>query len=205
MRTCNKCITAKCVDEFRQRRGKPISICKACEREKQREYYWNSPDKHRKRSADNMRKQRSNPKRGDEIRAKQREYYHSKGKNREKRYISDMRQNEPWRWRARNLKRNASQHITEGWLRRQFDEQEGRCVLSGRELDIQTLHVDHITPKSIGGSDELSNLRLVTPEANLAKSGLTDEQFISLCRDVLAAQIPEMIGYAILEAERAAA
>lgn len=201
MRKCSKCQVEKPNSEFRVRRGKPISICKQCEREKQREYYWSNPKKYREVAAKSMRKQRQNPKRAEEIRSKAREYYHAKGKYREAEYYREMKDKTPWRWRARNLARNISKEITEDWLREKWSEQNGLCALSGREMEVLTFHVDHIVPRNLGGGDDLGNLRLVTPEANAAKGGMTDDDLIALCRDILKTQIPEMIGYAILEAE----
>lgn len=63
-------------------------------------------------------------------------------------------------------------------------KQRGRCALSGRKLD-RTAHVDHRLPVSRGGSNELDNLQFLSPEVNIAKSNLTDSEFIKLCMDVV--------------------
>lgn len=201
MKACNKCQTERSLDEFRIRRGKHISVCRDCERVAQRKYYWAKPEKHRKKSAENMRRVRADPTKRAEHLKKQRAYYHSSAKFRERIYHQEIKETQPWLWRARNLKRNASSQITETWLRDQFEKQSGLCALSGRYLDVRTFHVDHIVPKKHGGTDDLANLRLVSPEANMAKSGLLDAELISLCRDILRTQIPELIGHAILKAE----
>ena len=73
------------------------------------------------------------------------------------------------------------------WIGAILTRQEGKCGLSGRKLDLQNLaeiHIDHVLPKSRGGSDVPGNLRLVCAEANRAKGDLTDDEFLSLCQDV---------------------
>jgi len=70
-------------------------------------------------------------------------------------------------------------------LARLYKAQRGYCALSGRRLRKGGIHLDHIVPKSKGGTDELSNLRWVCEEANLAKRNLLDADFFSLCIDVV--------------------
>lgn len=60
-----------------------------------------------------------------------------------------------------------------------------RCFLSGRPLTPSNVSVDHLVPLSRGGSQDASNLRLVTRGANQAKSNLLLEEFVELCRDVV--------------------
>ena len=73
---------------------------------------------------------------------------------------------------------------------REFIEEKfkGKCYLSGREVDLDSassFHFDHIVPKSKGGTNELDNLGVCTPEVNVAKGDLSVEEFIELCKDVL--------------------
>lgn len=75
------------------------------------------------------------------------------------------------------------------------DTFSGRCYLSGRPFDLDdtgTFHFDHIIPSSAGGSNKIENLGLCVPEANEAKSGLSVDEFIDLCKDVL-----EYNGYSV--------
>lgn len=65
-----------------------------------------------------------------------------------------------------------------------WKRQRGRCALSGRKLD-RTAHIDHIIPRSRGGSNKIDNLQFLTREVNIAKSNLTDDEFIQLCLDVV--------------------
>lgn len=73
--------------------------------------------------------------------------------------------------------------------------QRGKCALSGRKLD-RTAEIDHRTPKVRGGDDRLENLQWVTKEANRAKRDLTEDEFLSLCRDCA-----EWIGERIAEVD----
>lgn len=46
-----------------------------------------------------------------------------------------------------------------------YEEQAGRCALTGHPLDA-SFEVDHIVPASYGGGNERTNLRLVSRSAN---------------------------------------
>ena len=70
-----------------------------------------------------------------------------------------------------------------------------KCYLTGRKIDtsnVKTYEFDHITPLSKGGESNFENLGITTPEANRAKSDLSVEEFIELCKDVL-----ENFGYTV--------
>lgn len=63
-----------------------------------------------------------------------------------------------------------------------------KCYLTGEEIDIykpRTYHFDHIIPTSKGGDNSLDNLGICTRIANMAKSDLTLEEFIALCKTIL--------------------
>lgn len=62
------------------------------------------------------------------------------------------------------------------------------CYLTGRPIDINnytTFQFDHIEPRAIGGTNDLNNLGLTTPQANYAKRDLPLEEFLALCLDVV--------------------
>jgi len=56
-------------------------------------------------------------------------------------------------------------------LRHEVFKRDGyKCVECGATKETTTLHVDHIIPKSEGGTDELDNLQTLCDKCNLAKS-----------------------------------
>lgn len=62
------------------------------------------------------------------------------------------------------------------------------CYLTGRPIDLKetkSYQFDHIKPVSKGGSCDIDNFGLTCREANRAKSDLTFEEFVLLCKDVL--------------------
>lgn len=59
------------------------------------------------------------------------------------------------------------------------------CPLTGRKITKENISLDHIIPRSRGGSNNLSNLRFVDYDANIAKSTLLDEEFLKLCKDIV--------------------
>ena len=185
MHLCKGCETDLPISEFRLRNGKPVWRCRPCERNYQREAYKKNPEKYRAKSRKAGFAKRHDPETRDDVLAKQRAYYHKAAKYRERQYYEEIKANKPWEWRARNLRRNIAKDITAKWLKKTFDLQKGLCALSGRPIDVSSFHVDHVVPKSKGGADELSNLRLVCEEANLAKSSLSDSELVQLCKDIL--------------------
>jgi 5-methylcytosine-specific restriction endonuclease McrA len=66
-----------------------------------------------------------------------------------------------------------------------WKKQRGICPLTGRRLNRESAQLDHIVPLRRGGSDALANLRWVHRDANYAKRDLLDEEFFSLCSDVV--------------------
>ena len=65
-----------------------------------------------------------------------------------------------------------------------WKKQKGLCSLTGAKLD-RTSQLDHILPKSKGGTDYIENLQWLSQKANLAKRDLTDDEFIDLCASVM--------------------
>ena len=63
------------------------------------------------------------------------------------------------------------------------------CYLTGRSIDLncpRSYHLDHIIPKSKGGNDSLDNCQITARGANMAKGDLSYDEFIQLCKEVLA-------------------
>ncbi len=62
------------------------------------------------------------------------------------------------------------------------------CALTGKPIDLmnsRSYQLDHIVPRSKGGSNSLDNCQLLSREANQAKHDLSLNEFIQLCRDVV--------------------
>lgn len=62
------------------------------------------------------------------------------------------------------------------------------CYLTGRPLslsDTEGIHLDHIIPRSKGGSNDLDNLGFTCVDANLSKRDLSLEQFLGLCVEIV--------------------
>ena len=62
------------------------------------------------------------------------------------------------------------------------------CYLTGRPINLEEgrfYHLDHILPKSRGGDNSLENCGLTCKPANQAKTNLTLEEFVQLCREVV--------------------
>ena len=62
------------------------------------------------------------------------------------------------------------------------------CYLSGESIDLNNSReysLDHIVPKSKGGTNDLDNCGLASSKANQAKSDLSVEEYITLCKNVL--------------------
>ena len=68
---------------------------------------------------------------------------------------------------------------------RLWRSQLGLCALTGVKLTTENSELDHIIPKSRGGSHELTNLRWVTKLANRLKRDLLDSELIEACISVV--------------------
>jgi 5-methylcytosine-specific restriction endonuclease McrA len=76
-------------------------------------------------------------------------------------------------------------------LRSLLESQGYRCAYTGAELFVgKNASIDHIEPRARGGADEISNLQWVSWEANRAKTDLSHDEFLSMCRAV-ARRFPE--------------
>ena len=95
---------------------------------------------------------------------------------------------------ARNTTRNGTlfeadegpQKVTRHGLRDLLKSQGYCCGLTGRKLSPQTASLDHIVPVGRGGRHDMSNLQVLDVCVNAAKGTLTQAEFISICRDVVA-------------------
>jgi 5-methylcytosine-specific restriction endonuclease McrA len=74
-------------------------------------------------------------------------------------------------------------------LKEIWDEQKGRCAVTGEVLiPGSTASLDHIIPKSRGGSSSKENLRWVLLRINQIKWDMTHDEFVATCRMVVREQ-----------------
>lgn len=62
------------------------------------------------------------------------------------------------------------------------------CYLTGEKINLNntsSYHLDHVYPKSRGGSNSFENMQIATKQANLAKNDMTVEEFKELCRKII--------------------
>jgi hypothetical protein len=72
-------------------------------------------------------------------------------------------------------------------LQRTWERQGGRCAFTGFPLTPGvSASIDHLIPTARGGTDEDHNLAWVALKINLIKNDLTRDEFVELCRLVVA-------------------
>lgn len=61
------------------------------------------------------------------------------------------------------------------------------CYLTGRPINlfVDDFQFDHIIPASKGGSNELDNLGITCKAANMAKSDLSVDELLDLCKEII--------------------
>ena len=185
LKRCSKCGEPKTKSGTRWR-------CRPCDNAYQREQYRKDPEKIRKRKREYMRRVRSDPLRREEINQRRRgnEVYLEKGRA----YNRILREKHFFKWRAR-LTNRSGKNVTAQELATLWKNQRGHCALSGTKLG-RDAHLDHIVPVSKNGKTSLENLRWLDPWVNVARQNLSDEIFVSKCR-----QVAEWIGRRIMEHE----
>lgn len=127
---------------------------------------------------------------------KRREYYYEnremileKQKNKPRilvnRYAKEYRQKHPLRIMANMTNSRCDEKITATELFGIAKRQKLLCALTGDKLTRSNISLDHIIPRSLGGKNVKSNVRLITLQANMARGNLLDANFIELCRKVV--------------------
>ena len=175
MPSCKKCGAAK----VRTLNGR--LKCRPCENEYQMAYYYTHPEvKERKRL--DMARRRRTPELHEAVKASGRKSYANGGLDKA-RARAGRKKAEFFPWRVQFIRR-FNPDVTAEDIKALWDSQDGRCALTGRRLDDHA-ELDHIIPRTRGGTHDLSNLRWVCGEANRAKRNLTDEEFLSLAADVV--------------------
>lgn len=169
--------------------------CRSCENAYQRLRYKREPEKMRKRKREHMAKARNDPKTREQYLEYQRKAWRNGGSEKRKTWMKKLQRTDRWRWKALTIHTSIRGSLSSDDLRLIFTSQDGKCGLTGRTLSFDDMHLDHKVPRSRGGGNEMENLRWVCSEANQAKHGLTDEEFLLLCT-----QVAEWIGRRIVEA-----
>lgn len=59
-----------------------------------------------------------------------------------------------------------------------YDRAGGRCALCGKRLALENMTLDHITPLSMDGTDDMNNLQIVCFACNQFKGNILPEEFI---------------------------
>ena len=191
--TCNKCGQPKTAIDGKRRRWR----CRPCDTSYQRLNYAANLEHRRAVTRERMKRLRRTPGSAEKMRESGRRAYRNGGDLKQRERVARMRVEQPFRWRAQLLRRRLGWPISEDDLRSLWDQQDGRCGLTGLAMVIHDAEVDHIVPESCGGSHELGNLRWTTRVANQAKGDLLDEEFAALC-----AQVAEHMGRLILAVDR---
>lgn len=94
------------------------------------------------------------------------------------------------KWKERNPERvSAHRHANKKRVKTKalielMARQEGRCAYCKESLT-QDRHVDHVVPKARGGADDIGNYQFLCPTCNMAKGGLTGEEFFAHIRKIL--------------------
>lgn len=76
--------------------------------------------------------------------------------------------------------------ITTTNVLRLVEFQQYRCALTGRSLTPESASLDHIVPVRHGGDHAIENAQVLHKDVNRAKTTMTSEEFIRLCREVVA-------------------
>lgn len=71
-------------------------------------------------------------------------------------------------------------------MSRLLEYQQYRCALTGRRLTPETAALDHIVPIRLGGAHVIENAQVLHKDVNRAKGVLTNEEFLTICREVVA-------------------
>ena len=80
----------------------------------------------------------------------------------------------------------AKREVTAKALFELIKAQKHRCALSGLQLSVDNVALDHIQPKCAGGGHYMGNVQWVDPRVNSMKGTMPQEEFVRLCCAVAA-------------------
>ena len=178
-RVCTKCGQQKTLTDGGRWK------CRPCDSAYRKRHYQEHLDHERKRGATRIARYRKDPIKHEKIKASQRKSYQKNGRIKQQERLAKLKITDPWKWKATRLHPSVKGKISKDELKTLFDSQNGKCALTGRDLDLYTMELDHIIPRSKGGLNVISNVQWTCEEANQAKKNLTDDDFIKLCKEVV--------------------
>ena len=76
--------------------------------------------------------------------------------------------------------------VTIGQLLALLERQKYKCAMTGRPITPETAAIDHVVPACHGGTHTIENLQVVHKDVNRAKGTMEIEEFVALCRKVVA-------------------
>ena len=83
-------------------------------------------------------------------------------------------------------RRRRSETVSPEEVRQLLQRQNYRCALTGRHLTPDCASLDHVVPISRGGEHRIENAQVLHRDVNRAKGTLTNEEFLAICREVVA-------------------
>lgn len=69
-------------------------------------------------------------------------------------------------------------------LKQIVEQQNYQCALTGRHLTPKNAELDHVVPRSKGGTNERENLQWLHKQVNRAKGTMTQSEFVAMCQEV---------------------
>lgn len=76
-----------------------------------------------------------------------------------------------------------------------YKNADGKCQLCGRNIDYENMTLDHITPISQGGADDLENIQCTCEACNLFKSNILPAKFFDRITEIFMYQMEKKYGF----------
>jgi len=73
---------------------------------------------------------------------------------------------------------------TRSELRKLIEVQDYKCAGTGIELKPHVASLDHKTPRSLGGANDIDNLHIIHDLVNKAKADMDWPDFVAMCHSV---------------------